>query len=103
MCGFIKPGHTLIMVDDRSLIGLTMRDSAKIIADAADRVKSSQGRVPCVFRFMKTEMVDSNVQLSPTNSESAGAGAGAPEKRPGLLARCLPKVFGASKKKGDKQ
>ena len=37
-CGVIKPGHTLIMVNDRSLLSLSMRDSAKIIAEAADKV-----------------------------------------------------------------
>ena len=57
VCGVIKPGHTLIMVNDRSLLSLSMRDSAKIIAEAAEKVKSSAGRVPCVFRFLKTEMV----------------------------------------------
>lgn len=99
VCGVIKPGHTVVMVNDRSLLGLTMRDSAKIIAEAADKVKSSQGRVPCTFRFMKTTL-GADGQLAP---DPAPVPEAAPKKKPGALARCLPKLFGSSRRRKDAQ
>ncbi len=101
-CGVIKPGHTLIMVNDRSLLSLPMRESAKIIAEAADKVKSSQGRVPCVFRFLKTDVVDGSGanEASPPASTNASGASEAVEKKPSLMSRCLPKLFSSRRKSG---
>ncbi len=89
--GVIKPGHTVVAVNDRSLLNLSMQESAKIIAEAAQKVKDSQGRVPCVVRFMKT------TNLLPEDGDAAAS----PEPvKKSLLARCFPFFKGGQGAKG---
>ena len=46
-CGAMKPGHTLVAVNDRSLLTLCMQECARIIAEAAQKVKESHTAASC--------------------------------------------------------
>ncbi len=63
-------------------------------AEAADKVKGSAGRVPCIFRFMKTELLEDGT-FAPNPTPAADPAASTAAKKPGLMARCLPKLFGS--------
>lgn len=54
--GVIKPGHTMFSVNGKGLVGLSLADAAKVVADAAQKTKASNGSIPCIIRFLKTEV-----------------------------------------------
>jgi hypothetical protein len=67
-CGRIAPGHTMISVNGKSLLGVSLPEAARLIGEAATKTKESNGKIPCVVRFLKTE-VPSN--LDPTKAPPA--------------------------------
>ena len=91
-CGAIKPGHTLVAVNNRSLLTLCMQECARIIAEAAQKVKESQGKVPCVVRFLRTGEEDVGDAAA-----AATARVGARRKKScGLLSMCVGRSTCAS-------
>jgi acetylornithine deacetylase/succinyl-diaminopimelate desuccinylase-like protein len=88
----MKPGHTLVAVNDRSLLTLCMQECARITAEAAQKVKESQGKVPCVVRFLRTGEEDVGDAAA-----AATARVGARRKKScGLLSMCVGRSTCAS-------
>jgi hypothetical protein len=84
-CGAIKPGHTLVAVNNRSLLTLCMQECARIIAEAAQKVKESQGKVPCVVRFLRTGEED----VGDAAAAATARVAPRPKKSCGLFSMCV--------------
>lgn len=55
VCGVIKPGHTMISINDKTLLGIPLSEAARYIGESAQKTKDSNGKIPCVIRFLKTD------------------------------------------------
>lgn len=71
VCGVIEPGHTMISVNDKTLLGISLPDAARHIAECAQKTKDSKGTIPCIVRFLKTDVPPTRLEpVSPAGSPS---------------------------------
>ena len=91
-CGVIQPGHTMISVNDKTLLGMSLPQATRFIAEAASKTKESNGKIPCTVRFLKTEVPP--VKDAPANSPKGKAAVASPKAQ-------SPKAGNDKKASGD--
>ena len=97
VCGFIQPGHTMISVNDKTLLGMSLAEAARHIGECAQKTKDSNGTIPCTVRFLKTAVPPVSGPGEEKRPVSVASNGSKPTPKGDELTRNSPKPDGEPK------